>query len=85
MSLLWAWSASFALFLLGAINLLRAGRKGDRPLAWISFAGCLVWIVFVVWFGRLIGNFVDFRVLINLVVAIGLAVFSLRSALRSSA
>jgi hypothetical protein len=78
-TLLWAWSASFAMFLLAAVNLLRAGRKGDRPLASISLAGCLVWIGFVVWFGKLLGNMLDFRPLVNLVIAAVLAGFSVRS------
>jgi hypothetical protein len=82
--LLWALSASFAIWLLAAVNLLRAGRKGDRALSWISFAGCLVWIGFVIWFGRLIGNMLDFRVLVNLIVTAVLAMFSLRSAFKGS-
>ena len=56
MVLLWAWSASLAVFLLAAVNLLRAGRNGDRSLGWISFVACLAWISFALWFGRLIGN-----------------------------
>lgn len=83
MAMLWALSASFAVILLAAVNLLRAGRKGDRSLAWISFAGCVVWIGFVVWFGRLIGNMFDFRPLVNLIITLALAIFSLRSALQS--
>lgn len=82
MSLIWALSASFAIFLLAAVNLLRACRKGDRALAWISFAGCLVWIGFAFWFGLLIGNLFDFRPAINLVVTAALAIFSLRSAMQ---
>ena len=82
--LLWALSASFAIWLLAAINLLRAGRKGDHPLAWISLAGCLLWTIFVLWFGQLIGNFLDFRVIVNLIIALALAGFSLRSAVRAT-
>lgn len=78
--LLWALSASFAVLLLAAVNLVRAGRVGDHALAWISFAGCLVWIGFVVWFGVLIGNVLDFRPLIHLILSVGLAGFSIRSA-----
>ena len=85
MSLLWALSASFAVLLLAAVNLLRAGRRGDRALGWISFAGCVVWIGFVLWFGALIGNMLDFRPLINLVITLVLAIFSLRSLRRSMA
>jgi len=81
MALLWALSASFAVFLLAAMNLLRAGRKGDHALAWISFAGCLAQGGFALWFGLLIGNVFDFRPLGNLIIALALAVFSLRSAL----
>ncbi|HTZ49208.1 MAG TPA: hypothetical protein VMH20_16575 [Verrucomicrobiae bacterium] len=84
-TLLWAWCASFAGFLLAAINLLRAGRQDDRPLAWISLGGCLVWIGFVVWFGQLLGNPLDFRPLVNLIITVVLAGFSIRSLLRASA
>lgn len=85
MSLLWALSASFAVFLLAAINILRASRHRDRALAWISFAGCLAWIGFVLWFGALIGNVFDFRPLVNFIVTAALAGFSLRSALPRAA
>jgi len=82
-TLLWAWSTSFAVFLLAAVNLLRAGREGDRSLAWISLAGCLVWIAFVVWFAQLLGNPLDFRPLVNLIIAVVLTGFSVRSLLRA--
>jgi hypothetical protein len=82
MYLLWALSASFAVFLLAAVNLLRAGRRGDHALAWISFAGCLVWIGFAFWFGMLIGNLLDFRPAVNLIVTLALAILSLRSAVQ---
>ena len=83
MNLLWAWCGSLAVFLLAAMNLLRAGRIADRSLAWICFAGCVAWIAFVVWFGLLIGNFLDFRPVVNIIVTGVLAIFSLRSALAS--
>ena len=83
-NLLWALSASFATFLLAAINLLRAGRTGDRPLVWISFAGCLVQIGFAISFGLLIGNVFDFRPLTTAIIALVLAAFSLRSARQKS-
>ena len=83
MSLLWALSGSLAVFLLAAINLLRAGRRGDQALAWISLCGCVAWIGFSACFGLLIGNVLDFRPVINVVVTGILAIFSLRSALRS--
>lgn len=80
-TLIWALSTSFAVFLLAAFNIVRAGRTHDRTLAWISFAGCLVWMGFVIWFGILIGNMLDFRACLNLVITVALAGFSLRSAL----
>ncbi len=83
MNLLWALCGSLFVFLLAAVNLVRAGRRGDRTLAWISFAGCLAWVGVALCFGRLIGNFVDFRPLVNTAVGGALALFSLRSALRS--
>ena len=80
MNLLWALSASFATFLLAAMNLLRAGRIGDRALASISLAGCLVQIGFAVSFGLQIGNVLDFRPLTTAIIALVLAAFSLRTA-----
>jgi hypothetical protein len=85
MVLLWAWSASLAVFLLAAVNLLRAGRTGDSSLAWISFVACVAWIAFAVWFGRLIGNVFDPRPLGNILITLVLAIFSLRTVLRSNA
>lgn len=84
MLLLWALATSFAVLLLAAINLLRVGRPGDAALAWVSFAGCLVWIGFVIWFGRLIGNIFDYRPLIHLILTTVLAFFSLRMAVQRS-
>jgi predicted Na+-dependent transporter len=81
-TLLWALSASFVAFLLAAINLLRAGRRGDRALAWICFAGCLGSSAFALWFGLLIGNVFDFRPMGNLIIALALAIFSLHSAMQ---
>lgn len=85
MVLLWAWSASLAVFLLAAVNLLRAGRNADRSLAWISFVACVVWIGFAIWFGRLIGNVFSPRPLGNAVITLLLAIFSLRTALLANA
>ena len=85
MTLLWALSASFAILMLAAINLLRTARPGDRGLALISLVGCLIWAGFCLWFGRLIGNFFDFRPLVNLIVSLVLAAFSLRALLRAAA
>jgi hypothetical protein len=66
--LLWALCASLVVFLLGAINLLRAGRKGDPALAWICLAGGICWIAASVRFGALVGNLADMRVLIFVLI-----------------
>jgi hypothetical protein len=79
--LLWAECATLMLLLLGAINLLRVGRPGDRALAWVSFAGCVGWLIAVMAFGKLIGNYLDFRFLTQGFVTLALAAFSLRTAL----
>jgi hypothetical protein len=84
MTLLWALSASIAGVLLAALNLLRVGRPTDRTLAWVCVVGNLVWLVFVYAFGRLIGNLLDFRVVIQAGVTIALLILSLRTALRVS-
>jgi uncharacterized membrane protein YjjB (DUF3815 family) len=76
--LLWALCASLAVLLLAAINLLRVGRPQDRALAWISFLGCIGWLVAAIAFGRLIGNIFDFRPLTHEIITIVLAIFSLR-------
>jgi hypothetical protein len=85
MTLLWALSASFAVFLLAAMNLLRAGGQADPRLAWICAAGCVVQIGFALRFGVLIGNVFDFRPLINAIVALILFTFSVRTALQARA
>jgi len=78
--LLWAWSGSFAVLLLAAINLLRTVRPRDAALAWICFAGCVTWIGFCLWFGAVVHNFLDVRALTHMILAAVLGVFSLRAA-----
>lgn len=85
MSLLWALSASFAMFLLGGLNLLRIGRPADASLAWICLIGCLVQAGFALTFGHLIGNYLDPRPLVNAIVAILLAALSARVLVRREA
>jgi hypothetical protein len=84
MELLWALSASFALFLLASLNLLRTWRIGDSALAWICVLGCLMQAGFAIWFGRLIGNMLDFRPFLNAIIAMLLALFSVRGLFRHS-
>lgn len=77
--LIWAVSASAFAILLAAINLLRAGRPGDRALAWICLIGCIAWIVLALAFNLSIGNIFDPRGLTHAIVTAVLAFFSLRT------
>lgn len=79
MTLLWALCASLAALLVAAINLLRAGRPTDRPVAWIALVGSLAWAVAAFTFGALIGNLFDPRALIHGIAALALAGFSART------
>jgi hypothetical protein len=83
-TMLWALSASMLWQLIAAVNLLRTFRPRDRPLAWIAFAWSLAMAISGFTFGILIGNVLDARALINGLVALGLAAFSMRAALSAT-
>jgi hypothetical protein len=83
--LVWALCASLYAVLLAAINLLRVSRPDDRSLAWIGFFGGVAWIVVALSFGMSIGNALDPRGLTHAVIALVLALFSLRTATGRSA
>ncbi len=68
MALLWALLASLALFLLAAMNLCCGPGEKGTPGWWISFAGCVVWVGFVLRFAKLIGKVFDFRPIVNLII-----------------
>ncbi|MGA8110181.1 MAG: hypothetical protein WBD46_15280 [Acidobacteriaceae bacterium] len=78
--LLWSLAAAFAIFLLASINLLRTARPADRALAWISFAGCLVWMGFAFAVGALRGSLLYLPAIANVILSLILAGFSLRTA-----
>lgn len=80
-TLLWAWCASIAVFMIAGINLLRVGRPGDRSLARLALGGSLAWVVAALAFGVTIGNLADPRALINAAEALILAGFSIAPAL----
>jgi len=82
--LLWSLSASVLCVLLGAINLLRSSRPNDATLAWISVGGMVCWLVLTFAFGNLIGNLLDFRILIFAVISVALILFSVRTAMRAA-
>jgi ABC-type sugar transport system permease subunit len=83
MTLLWSLCATLLSLLVAAINLLRAERPGDRPLAWISFAGSLSWAVAAFAAGVLIHNIFDPRPMTHWVTALVLAGFSLKAVLEA--
>ena len=77
--LLWALTGSLAAFLVAALNLLRVDRPHDRPLAWLSLAGSLAWLAVALTVGKLAGNFLDARVVSNVLIVAVLAAMSIRS------
>ncbi|MEC4593897.1 MULTISPECIES: hypothetical protein [Nitrospirillum] len=81
MVLLWALSASILVILLGALNLLRGGRPGDRALAWICAAGLVAWMGCCVAFAAIAGTWLEPHAAIFLLLSAGLLAFSLRAAL----
>ena len=83
-TLFWALTATVLIFLLAAVNLLRTWRPRDRALALITTCGSAVYLIVTLEFGRLIGNLMDFRVVLFLIISVGLAGFGLRDALRST-
>jgi hypothetical protein len=78
-NLVWALSGSLAAGLLAVLNLVRAGRPADHPLARITLFGCLCWVAVAVGFGLSIGDVYDPRVLWHAISALVLAAFSLRT------
>jgi len=77
--MLWSLSASLFIFLLGTINLVRAGRHGDRALGWITLVFNLCQIVSVIQFGRLIQNMWDPRVIGFILICAVLVGMSVRT------
>jgi hypothetical protein len=76
LTLLWALCATLFLFLFGAINLLRASRRGDKPLAWICLLSGLAWILAAERFAYLTNRMVDTHVLIVIVVTVVICAFN---------
>ena len=77
--LLWSLGTSLFLFMLGAINFLRAGRPDDRPLGWITLVFNVCWILSALQFGHVIGNMSDPRVIGFSIVSMVLIGMSLRT------
>jgi peptidoglycan/LPS O-acetylase OafA/YrhL len=82
-TLFWSLTASVLIALLAAVNLLRSWRD-DRALAAIAAAGSAAYFVIALGFGRLIGDMTDFRVILFGVISLGLTLFGLRDAIRTT-
>jgi hypothetical protein len=83
--LVWALSGSLAGGLTAAINIIRSGRPGDMPVAWVSFIASICWFAVAIGYALAIGNVFDPRVLWHATCALALAAFSLRTALGCAA
>jgi len=81
--LVWALAGSLAALMIAAVNLLRAGRPGDRSLAIVSLLGSLGWLAVSLEFGKTINNELDPRVLWHTTCAVALAYFSARSMMQA--
>lgn len=79
MTLLWSLSASVFVFLLGGLNLVRAGRHKDVALCWLCLVGGLCHVASSLRFGFLIGNFFDFRPLIFVIITLSLCAMCVRT------
>lgn len=79
LTLLWALCSSLFIILFGAASLLRASRPGDRALAWICLVSGIAWIWAALRFASITDRFVDWHVLIVVIITIGMCVFSVRS------
>src|SRR5689334_11112624 len=80
-TLFWSLTASELVFLIAVINLLRSWRAGDRALAAICAAASAAYFVFTLRFGQIVGNLLDFRVILFGALTLGLTLFSLRDAI----
>lgn len=80
-TLLWALNASVLGTLLAVLHFVRSLRTEDRALALILIPPTLFWLGSSMEFGILIGRPFDPRVLTFAVASLGLAAFSLTTAL----
>jgi hypothetical protein len=83
---MWVWSLGAALggYVLGALNIVRAGRTGDRTIAWIAMLGTACWALVALSFNYSIHNMLDPRGLGHFIVSVVLVGFGVRTLLRSS-
>ena len=84
---MWVWSLGAALagLLLGALNIIRAGRPDDTTIALVAVIGTACWILNALAFGKSIGNLLDPRVAGHVVISSVLVVFGILTLRGSSA
>lgn len=75
----WSLGAALAAFILGALNIVRAGRPGDRAVAAIATVGTFLWMVLALTFGISIHHIADPRPLSHIVISLVLVLFGIRS------
>jgi hypothetical protein len=73
---IWSLGSSLAAALLGALNIVRAGRPNDKTLAMITGVGTACWMFVALCFGKSIGNLGDPRVLSHALISGILVIFS---------
>jgi hypothetical protein len=81
---IWSLGSSLAAALLGTLNIIRAGRPGDKTLAIITAVGTACWALLAIGFGVSIGNVLDLRALIHAVTSMVLVIFSVLTLRRGS-
>lgn len=81
MSSIFVWSLGSALagLLLGALNIVRAGRPHDQTLAVIATLGTACWALVAFGYGKSVGNVLDPRPLTRMVIATALVFFGVRT------
>lgn len=81
---IWSLGSSLAAGLLATLNIVRAGRPDDKPLAVITLVGTACWALVALGFGMSIHNVLDPRPLGHVVISIILVFFSGITLWRSS-
>lgn len=76
---IWSLGAALAAFVLGALNVLRAGRPGDRAVAAIAVIGTFAWMLVALAFGISIHHVLDPRPFSHIVISLVLVIFGVRS------
>jgi len=83
-TLFWSETATLLILLLAAINLLRTWQPENKALALVTACASAAYLVDIFYFGRLIGNMADFRVILFGAISLGLTAFSLKQVMRGA-